>query len=1043
MAEGCGVSADLLRESCGLEPLETIIAAFEEALAHGWADTPHAGQASLVRCLVCGNSNCARHRSIERDDESLLTAIPIHSLKNKRVLVVDDNEAIHDDFRKILILGVMDSSEADFNAEVGALSGTGKTEAPAPGFDLDFASQGRDALALVTAAVLAEKPYAMVFMDEGMPPGWDGINTTARLWEVDPNLQVVICTAHSDPSRQSRIAGLGGSDRLLILKKPFDISEVFQLAHTLTTKWTLQQESRCLSESLELAVKTRTHELELEMTERKRSEGALKFTQFSVDHASDAMCWVAADSRLIYVNAAACRSLGYAEDELRALSILDTVPLLRQDGWQTFWNALRTEQHRTLETEHLTKDGRRIPIELTVNFFDFAGREFMCASARDITRRREILAELSNTRDLALESVRIKGRFLANMSHEIRTPMNGVVGMAELLLHTNLDREQREFVDVIRSSAHHLLDIINDILDFSKIDSGQLHIETKDFDLRKIIEDALDVVAPLARKKGLELAGCVKPEVAHALRGDCGRLTQVLTNLLGNAVKFTGTGEVTLEVSRAASSSNRNLLEFEIRDTGIGIDLASQQKIFEPFHQADGSDTRKYGGTGLGLAICNQIISSMGGQLGVESVPGVGSRFWFTLEFEPGGDPPPAATTLIEPAGLRALVVDDSATNRRILQAQLANFQLQPITAASGPEALEHLRAGVVAGTPFHIAIVDMQMPGMDGLALATAVRAEPAFAATRVIILSSLGDQISPAALEAAGVQDYLVKPVKQSRLEISLARVLGLEPRPLPVAAESATPASAPRHAARILLAEDNSVNQMVALLQLRRLGYQVDSVTDGAQVLAALETTPYDIILMDCQMPVLDGYAATRQIRRDFPGSPIRIIAMTANAMTGDREKCLEAGMDDHLSKPVDIGMLEKILTRWQPAAPAVLPDDATPAVDLVRLLQITGKDPRMFRDITGQYLEQAEEILALMRLALEKPDLPEIQRLAHKLGGSSAVCGMVAIMPPLAKLERMPESVGPVFAGDLLRQASAQLRTIRRFLTAHAQTLNSVP
>jgi len=957
-------------------------------------------------------------------------------VENYRILIVDDNEAIHDDFRKIL--GI-DPALVAFTAEEDALFGTTELAPPRPEFALDFATQGQAALALVSQAVLEGSPYSMVFMDVRMPPGWDGIETTVRLWEADPDLQVVICSAYSDYSWEKMILRLGNSDRMLILKKPFDVSEVFQLACALTAKWTLLQESRQNAASLVSAVKARTHELEMEMAERKRSEDALKFTQFSVDHASDAMFWIAPDSMLTYLNAAACGALGYSWNELRMMSVLEIIPALRESGWEPFWKSLRGERQRTFESAYRTKDGREIPIELTVNFFEYKEREFMCASARDITVRKEILAELSKARDAALESVRLKGRFLANMSHEIRTPMNGVVGMAELLLHTNLNREQREYLDTIRSSADLLLGIINDILDSAKIDSGQLQFETKDFDLREIVESTLDVVAPMASKKKLELAGCVDPEVCPALRGDSSRLKQVLTNMVGNAVKFTDQGEVTLQVSYLGECPTGDHLRFEIRDTGMGISAGSQARIFEPFHQADGSNTRKHGGTGLGLSICKLIIETMGGEIGVESEPGLGSKFWFTLGFERStGFPQPVPIVHGDPM---ILVVDDNATNRHILRLQLANLQFRSTTVTSGAEALEFLRHEAASGNPVPLAIVDMQMPGMDGLTLANVIKADPSIMATRLIMLSSLGDHVSPATLAGAGVDEYIFKPVKQSRLQLSLAAMFVREPRSFSLAPETSLSATTIRNTTRILLAEDNTVNQKVALLQLKRLGYVADLVANGAEAINALENSSYDIILMDCQMPVMDGYDATREIRTRFPEMAVHIIAMTANAMTGDREKCLEAGMDDHLSKPVSVEQLERALGRWKqnPATRSVPANDEQDQVDFERLTEITGPEPENFRRIASDYLEQAEEILALMVLAIERRDPLELSRLAHKLGGSSSSCGMTCIVPSLAKLERMVDIFHPSLATDLQLQASRHLMRIRHSLTAHLKTL----
>ncbi len=956
---------------------------------------------------------------------------------NQRILIIDDNPTIHDDFRKVL--GAADTSlENEIDALRASIFGEVKPDVSRCGasFEIDSAYQGMEGLEKIRAASLEGRPYSLAFVDVRMPPGWDGIETITRIWQEFPDQQIIICTAYSDYSWNDIAKVMANPDQILVLKKPFDIIEVVQMAHAMTAKWSLQQTSRHHAALLTQAVKERTSVLKQEMSVRKRSEDALKVTQFSVDHASDAMYWVAPDSRLIYVNATTCMSLGYSPDELRARSVLDIVPKLREKVWDSFWEFLRHEQHRTLETCHLTKDGREIPIELTVNFFQFDGHEFLCASARDITQRHLILRDLAQARDAALESSRQKSQFLANMSHEIRTPMNGVIGMGELLLHTNLDREQREYVAAIRSSADHLLAIINDILDSSKIDSGQMKFETVRFDLREIVESSMDLVAPSARAKGLELAACVPPASCNILSGDAGRLKQVLTNLLGNAAKFTAQGEISLTICAHEETPERVQLKFTVRDTGIGIVTTSLDEIFEPFHQADDSNTREQGGTGLGLSISKQIVTAMGGQIGVNSQPGEGSEFWFILPFAKSSDPLEAIAPA--PLDLRILIVDDNATNRNILQLQLANLQMHSTALASGANALDFLRTEAAGGTPIDLAIVDMQMPDMDGISLAKRIHADPATASTRVLMLCSLGDHLAASELREAGVEEYLVKPVKQSRLYEALATMFSRNPKT--ANPRTTPPACLPALSARVLLAEDNPVNQKVALLQLQRLGCSADLAADGNEVLTALERVAYDIILMDCQMPGMDGYETTRIIREIYQ-RPIHIIAMTANAMPGDREKCLDAGMDEHLGKPVHLKELACVLSNWK--APATAKLEAVPAVDLSRLTEVTGSDPVTFRRVAIDYLAQAEEILVLISLAIERRDAPEIHQLAHKLGGSSATCGMVALVEPLARLEHMGRAFQETLARDLQQQACRALQQVRHFLTNHHQTLTAIP
>jgi PAS domain S-box-containing protein len=785
--------------------------------------------------------------------------------------------------------------------------------------------------------------------------------------------------------------------------------------------------------------KTQLHCLWRDISRIKQAENALQAEEARMraisESAQDAILMMNPEGQISFWNPAAERILGYTETEaigqdLHALIVPSKYHEAHRAGFPAF---KKTGQGnavgKTLDLEALRKDGTEIFVQLSLSSARLNDQWHAIGIIRDISENKRREEELRKTNRQLEEAVAwakdmadhaemanaAKSEFLANMSHEIRTPMNGVVGMTGLLLDTALNAEQRRYADIIRNSAESLLTVLNDILDFSKIEAGKLEIEEIEFNLHTLLEDFASSMALRAHGKGLEFICAAAPDIPAYLGGDPGRLRQILTNLTGNAIKFTPKGEIAVRANLVSETDAEVVLRFSVKDTGIGIPEDKQTSLFDKFSQADTSTTRRYGGTGLGLAISKQLTEIMGGGIGVLSEEGQGSEFWFTVRLEKRVGEARGMAPVSSIRGTCILVVDDNATNREVLMAQLKAWDLRAEEVPDGPAALKALCRARDNGDPFRAAIIDMQMPGMDGAALARIIKADETLKEVRLILMTSLGQRGDARKMEEIGFAAYLTKPMRQPELFDCLSTVLAdrFPARPEhPIVTRYTVRELRQARGARILLAEDNITNQQVALEILKKMGLKADPVANGAEALKALATIPYDLALMDIHMPEMDGFEATRQIRSpEFPvlNSRIPIIAMTANALQEDREKCLKAGMNDYVSKPINFQILVEVLAKWLPKKnntpefsgkghpdseeniPPESGDNSLPVFDKAGMLARLMDNEGLARKLFETFLKDIPLQIKGLKGCLDTVDISGIERQAHTIKGASATVG----------------------------------------------------
>jgi two-component system sensor histidine kinase/response regulator len=825
-----------------------------------------------------------------------------------------------------------------------------------------------------------------------------------------------------------------------------------------------------------------TFGISTDITERKRVEEELvrekKFLEALNLNSPVAIVVLDNDERILSCNPAFEKLYGYKSEEILG-ALLDTIITTDEtsvEAQQFTKQVMQSTVHAI--SKRRRKDGSLVDVEI------FGAPVFVEGNKIAALAIYYDISELMRARREAEDANRAKSEFLANMSHEIRTPMNGVIGMLELALDTQLNDEQRDYLQTSLQSAEALLTLLNDILDFSKIEAGKLELENINFDLRNTVEDVAYTLARRAQDKGLEMACLVHPDLSSDLRGDPGRLRQILVNLVGNAIKFTHQGEIVIRAEPIQETNTYAIVHFSVQDTGIGIPRERLGAVFDRFTQADGSTTRRYGGTGLGLTISKQLVEIMGGKIGVESTSGIGSTFWFDIKFEKQ----PREKTVTAPLTLgpvnltqaRVLIVDDNQTNRMVLTKNVETLGCRGDAVASGAKALENLHNAQRTGDPYHVVLLDMQMPGMDGEQTARAIKSDPAVKDVKIIILTSMGQRGDAVRLAALGCSAYLLKPVKQQMLFDAVVAVLSREEKQQPGLITRHTLNEQRKLGQRILLAEDNAINQKLAVVLLQKAGYSVDAVETGAQALEKVQSDQYNVVLMDVQMPEMDGFEATQHIREweRERGSHIPIIAMTAHAMQGDRERCLEAGMDDYVSKPLEPKVLFAALDRWvrstestitdemempqdysspenvfsgnldeglfgetssasrlaeqaAPVSPAVSAAD-TPPVNLESALYRFGGDRGFMMEMFQKYRAHLRTRVEEIRAAWQEGDANRLGRLAHNLKGVSLNFNVELLANVALKLEELGRREDLTDAPALVAQLDAEAGRLEEYL-----------
>jgi PAS domain S-box-containing protein len=817
--------------------------------------------------------------------------------------------------------------------------------------------------------------------------------------------------------------------------------------------------------------------LSRDITQLKQTERALRQAEETYramyENSVEGMFQTTGQGQFLSANRSLARIYGYGspDDIVAALTDVEHQLYVDPDRRDQFSRLMREQDEVSgFESQVRRKDGSVIWISESARTVKDADGTVLYYEGivEDITARKLAEFDREHAREAALESARTKAQFLANMSHEIRTPMNAITGMTGLLAETRLSGEQHEYVEAIQGSTETLLGVISDILDYSKIEAGKLTFEAIDFELREAVEGSVEMLAERANKDGIELACWLEPDLPGRLRGDPVRLRQVVTNLVSNAVKFTEQGEVVVTARKVGDTESGLMLRIEVKDTGVGIAPEAMPRIFQEFTQADGSTTRKYGGTGLGLTITHQIVSLMQGEIGVESDPGRGSMFWVQLPFERvTGDPaqarPLQADSLRE---LRTLVVDDNATHRGFLARQLREWGMISGEAGDVSSALDQIRVAAAESKPYQLLLVDVELSGEDGLALVQTVKSDPELPGSRVIMMSSLHNRLTSTTMQGAGIVACLVKPIRQGRLFGCLVEVMsqgGLsaiasagdtERLAAPLMPDPVSPLAS---GVRILLAEDNAVNQRVALKQLKKLGFSADAVSTGNEVLAALQRVPYDIIIMDCHMPEMDGYEVTRRIRQSGTESYIHlrsapyIIALTANAMRGDRERCLALGMNDYLTKPLHLREMEaglkRALLRIQPTLPAVGTvsdtEDSEPLETLdatvirgLRDLRESG-EPDPLGELVRLFYQDAEPRLAAMESGADGEEWLNVVSAAHTLKGSASNLGARRLASLCSSLEQQVKAGEVSLAPGIIAEVKQELSKVREALDAELE------